>query len=82
MPHSIQSHVSNNISPLLPTIGDLCSNFEGSNGYPIDVDIELESGDIIVMGGEIQTHWKHGIKKTSKIKEPRYNFTFRRIDHE
>ena len=41
--------------------------------------IVLESGSLLIMGGEIQHHWKHTIAKSNKVKDPRINLTFRRI---
>lgn len=42
-------------------------------------DIELSHGDLLVMAGEIQHHWRHELPKTRKPKLPRINLTFRRI---
>jgi alkylated DNA repair dioxygenase AlkB len=39
----------------------------------------LESGSLLIMGGELQYHWKHAVAKSKKVKEPRINLTFRRI---
>ncbi len=41
------------------------------------VDLLLQSGQLIVMRGETQLHWKHQISKSSKILAPRINLTFR-----
>ncbi|MDB4135846.1 alpha-ketoglutarate-dependent dioxygenase AlkB [Gammaproteobacteria bacterium] len=41
--------------------------------------VPQESGKLIVMKGNTQEFWKHGIKKTKKIKNPRINLTFRNI---
>ena len=41
--------------------------------------IVLESGSLLIMGGEIQHHWKHTIAKSKKVKGPRINLTFRKI---
>tara|TARA_B100000768_G_scaffold87989_1_gene82642 strand:- start:95 stop:688 length:594 start_codon:yes stop_codon:yes gene_type:complete len=45
----------------------------------ISFSIPQESGKLIVMSGSTQKYWKHGIKKTKKIKKPRINLTFRNI---
>jgi alkylated DNA repair dioxygenase AlkB len=37
----------------------------------------LESGSLLVMKGNTQTHWLHCIPKSKKIKIPRINLTFR-----
>lgn len=42
-------------------------------------DLELAHGDLLVMAGEIQHHWRHELPKTRKAKQPRVNLTFRRI---
>jgi alkylated DNA repair dioxygenase AlkB len=41
--------------------------------------LELRDGDLVVMGGDFQTHWKHGISKTTKEVDPRINLTFRKF---
>lgn len=41
--------------------------------------IPLGGGDLLVMGGDIQHNWLHGIKKTSEKVDSRINFTFRTI---
>lgn len=41
------------------------------------VELLLHSGQLIVMRGETQLHWKHQITKSNKILEPRINLTFR-----
>ena len=43
------------------------------------VRIELESGSLILMKGETQKNWKHGIDKLDRPCGPRVNLTFRRI---
>ena len=45
----------------------------------ISFSVPQESGKLIVMKGNTQEFWKHGIKKTKKIKNPRINLTFRNI---
>lgn len=41
--------------------------------------IELEPGSILIMGGELQHHWKHQVAKTKKVNSPRINLTFRYV---
>ena len=41
--------------------------------------IEQNHGDIILMTGNTQQEWKHGINKSKKITLPRINLTFRTI---
>jgi alkylated DNA repair dioxygenase AlkB len=43
------------------------------------VKITLESGSLLVMKGDTQKNWKHGIDKETKPCGPRVNMTFRRI---
>lgn len=43
------------------------------------VSIKLKSGSVLLMGGDCQKNWTHGLPKRLKIKEPRINLTFRRI---
>lgn len=41
--------------------------------------LPLEHGSLLIMSGETQKYWRHGIAKTKKQIEPRINFTFRQI---
>lgn len=41
------------------------------------VELLLHSGQLIVMRGQTQQHWKHSIGKSSKVLTPRINLTFR-----
>jgi len=41
------------------------------------VEYRLASGSMIVMDGETQEHYKHGIPKEEGITKPRINLTFR-----
>ncbi|GFE87182.1 alpha-ketoglutarate-dependent dioxygenase AlkB family protein [Steroidobacter agaridevorans] len=43
------------------------------------VNIELESGSLLLMKGATQHHWKHGINKLSRPCGPRVNLTFRQV---
>ena len=43
------------------------------------VRLPLQSGSLLLMKGDTQHHWKHGINKESKACGPRVNLTFRRI---
>lgn len=45
------------------------------------VRLALHSGSLLVMRGETQRNWKHGIAKQSQPCGPRVNLTFRRILH-
>ena len=43
------------------------------------IDINLQHGDLLLMGGALQHHWRHCVPKTRKEKSPRINLTFRQI---
>lgn len=43
------------------------------------LNINLQHGDLLVMGGTCQRHWLHSIPKTKTTKTPRINLTFRKI---
>ena len=43
------------------------------------IDINLQHGDLLLMGGALQHHWRHCVPKTRKEKTPRINLTFRQI---
>ncbi|MEQ1485382.1 alpha-ketoglutarate-dependent dioxygenase AlkB [Methyloglobulus sp.] len=42
-------------------------------------NINLQHGDLLVMGGTCQRHWLHSVPKTKALKTPRINLTFRKI---
>ena len=44
---------------------------------PAKVDLLLQGGQLIVMRSETQQYWKHTLRKSVKIIEPRVNLTFR-----
>jgi len=41
--------------------------------------IELRHGQLLVMGGNIQHTWRHGVPRVAGLKEERINLTFRRL---
>jgi alkylated DNA repair dioxygenase AlkB len=43
------------------------------------IRLRLASGSLLLMKGETQRYWKHGIAKTTRPCGPRINLTFRRI---
>ena len=43
------------------------------------LNIDLQHGDLLVMGGTCQRHWMHSVPKTKAYKTPRINLTFRKI---
>ena len=44
------------------------------------VRLPLAGGSLLVMRGDTQRNWKHGIHKETQSCGPRVNLTFRRID--
>ncbi|MBC7502499.1 MAG: alpha-ketoglutarate-dependent dioxygenase AlkB [Herminiimonas sp.] len=43
------------------------------------ISIELTDGSLLLMAGDMQKHWLHGIDKARQVKSPRINLTFRTI---
>lgn len=43
------------------------------------INLPLESGSLLLMKGDTQRNWKHGIAKSARHLGPRVNLTFRRI---
>ncbi|MBF7071897.1 alpha-ketoglutarate-dependent dioxygenase AlkB [Glaciecola sp. MH2013] len=41
--------------------------------------IQLRNGSLLLMSGQTQRYWLHGIAKTTKVHAPRINLTFRHI---
>jgi alkylated DNA repair dioxygenase AlkB len=48
-------------------------------GLGLKFDVSLGHGDLLIMAGELQHHWKHELPKNRKIDMPRINLTFRLI---
>jgi alkylated DNA repair dioxygenase AlkB len=46
---------------------------------PERYDFVLESGDLLIMNGEMQLHYKHTVPKTAKKVDERINLTYRRV---
>ncbi|WP_428538569.1 alpha-ketoglutarate-dependent dioxygenase AlkB family protein [Rhodopila sp.] len=44
------------------------------------IKLKLESGSLLLMKGDTQKNWKHGIEKEKRPCGPRVNLTFRRIN--
>lgn len=42
-------------------------------------DVTLSNGDLLLMTGEIQHHWRHELPKTKKLKTERINLTYRQV---
>ena len=45
------------------------------------VSVQLENGSLLLMKDATQENWLHSLPKTTKVKEPRINLTFRNIIH-
>ena len=45
------------------------------------VCLKLSSGSLLVMKGDTQKYWRHGINKEANPCGPRVNLTFRRVKH-
>jgi alkylated DNA repair dioxygenase AlkB len=43
------------------------------------VKIPLPTGSLLLMQGSTQSHWKHGINRSTRACGPRINLTFRRV---
>ena len=43
------------------------------------LDLDLESGSLLLMRGTLQHHYRHGVPKQPAIVAPRINLTFRRV---
>ncbi|WP_426194829.1 alpha-ketoglutarate-dependent dioxygenase AlkB family protein [Massilia sp. DWR3-1-1] len=43
------------------------------------VRLQLADGSLLLMAGQLQRHWRHGINKSAKALGARVNLTFRRI---
>ena len=43
------------------------------------VSFVLETGSLLVMKDETQTHWLHSLPKSKRVHEPRINLTFRKM---
>lgn len=44
------------------------------------ISLLLNSGSLLVMKGETQTHWLHRLPPTTRVHSPRVNLTFRTIE--
>ena len=51
-------------------------SFKHKNSGQI-VSLNLENGSLLLMKNETQTNWLHRLNKSTKIKQPRVNLTFR-----
>ncbi|WP_062545287.1 alpha-ketoglutarate-dependent dioxygenase AlkB family protein [Rufibacter tibetensis] len=43
------------------------------------IEMPFSHGTLLVMGGETQHRWQHSVPKESKVKQARFNLTFRVI---
>jgi len=47
--------------------------------HSVKIRLELPSGSIVVMGRGTQNHYHHQVPTQARIKEPRFNLTYRRV---
>ena len=45
------------------------------------ITIPLKHGTLLIMSGEMQHFWQHSVPKRKKVKQARFNLTFRDINH-
>jgi alkylated DNA repair dioxygenase AlkB len=70
-----------------PVIGSV--NFGATRDFLIRRDsdnseklkIPLKNGTLLIMKGQLQHFWQHSVPKRVKVKELRFNLTFREIKH-
>ncbi|MFP4207525.1 MAG: alpha-ketoglutarate-dependent dioxygenase AlkB family protein [Wenzhouxiangella sp.] len=43
------------------------------------LELILESGSLLIMGGDLQRHWLHQLPRALRVRSARINLTFRRI---
>ena len=43
------------------------------------INVKLKNGSVLLMKGETQVNWKHGIAKSKNLNEGRINLTFRSV---
>lgn len=68
-----------------PTIGSV--NFGATRRFQIrriddhneKINVPLKHGTLLIMRGELQHFWQHAVPKERKVKESRFNMTFRII---
>lgn len=46
----------------------------------LKLEIPLGHGDLLIMAGALQHHWRHALPKTRQIKRERVNLTFRWVN--
>lgn len=57
----------------------LKNQVKGPNGRYPTIKTPINSGDLMIMAGECQKHWVHGINKEPGVTEARISLTFREI---
>ncbi len=53
--------------------------FKSKSGHADPLNIKLNNGSLLLMRGNTQLNWKHGVAKTKKACGGRINLTFRNI---
>jgi len=51
----------------------------GRHDPALRLELELESGSLLLMTGATQTHYRHDLPRSTRVTGPRINLTFRRI---
>ncbi|KAJ3041637.1 hypothetical protein HDV00_008914 [Rhizophlyctis rosea] len=86
--HKKYREVGDNINDDVEGEGDSDSQHEGeavdeTSRLPIvkltstKIEFDLTPGSLLIMRGECQKHWKHGVPKEKNVTEGRVNITFR-----
>ncbi len=47
--------------------------------HSIKLELPLKHGSLLIMKGELQHYWQHSVPKQKKVKDARFNLTFRTI---
>jgi alkylated DNA repair dioxygenase AlkB len=75
-----------NESSIIPNSTIACLSFGAERRFHFKhtvtkerITTELEHGSLLVMAGEIQTHWLHALPKSTRITTPRISLTFRQM---
>ena len=51
--------------------------FQRKDNIKIKYEMTLNDGDLLIMRGDTNTYWKHSLPKRLRVKDPRWNLTFR-----
>jgi len=80
---SIGAHADNEKElgdkPIIASLSFGATRLFRITGCGQSIDLNLNSGSLLIMGGEMQHFYKHSIPKQFKVSNPRINLTFRTI---